>query len=220
VIVTPKHARAIETGRKTQARQPILGARCRYKPGHDYSIQPGRGKPSVCRIQIVNILEQQLGDITHKDARAEGHRDIVAFKGHWVRAHDRAWVDRQETSVDAAGVIDVDRYLSDLDLRPRFEARHAHRLVHVITFKLLTDSPLFLASQRDILTGRAADSGEYTTRRDRAIDDLEVIDTATMQRYAALAEADSLTRRIGLQRDLAAAQAARKAERRPWIQAA
>ncbi len=212
MIFTAQHARAVLDNRKTQTRRLVkAGKRCRYSEGHDYAVQPGRGKPAIGRIKILDVREEHVGDITYKDARAEGHRTTDAFKAAWVRIHDANWIERQEVTTDEHGTIDGDRWMTDTDLLPRFDARHAHKLVHVITFTAVQDNPLFLATQHDILHGRT-DTGEYTTRRDRAIDDLEVIPPTNGEVERARLEGER--QRESFKRDLEAERARRRHEER------
>lgn len=46
--------------------------RLKWVVGCDYAVQPGRGKPGVCRIRITNIRQEQLQRISDMDAIAEG----------------------------------------------------------------------------------------------------------------------------------------------------
>lgn len=92
MIFTPANARQISRGQKTQTRRPIKPGetKCRYKPGHTYAVQPGRGKPSVCRIEILTVAEQRLGDLTYQDARAEGYKIRDDFWAAWADIHGGA----------------------------------------------------------------------------------------------------------------------------------
>ena len=201
MIFTPQLARAVADGRKTQTRRTVKADKpCRYKEGHDYAVQPGRGKPAICRLNVLEVREEPLGDITHRDAKAEGFRNTAAFKAYWVRLHDREWAEEHEEESEA-----VDR----------FNARHAHRLVHVIRFEL-ADVPRYLASQLDVLTGHT-DDGEYTTNRARSIDQLEVIPpfVGDVERARRVGE----QQRASFRRDLEA-ERARRNDRRPWAKAA
>jgi hypothetical protein len=144
------------------------------KTGHDYPIRPGQ-RAAVCRVTILSAREEPAGHITYKDARAEGYKTTVDWKAGWVRQYDKAWLRRNPD-------------LEPADLAERFDTRHATTPTVVLTLKLVTDEPRWLATQRDTLTGRCLPGG-YTAQRGRAADDLEVVDPATQARITAIAAA-------------------------------
>lgn len=141
------------------------------KPGHDYPLHTQRSKPAACRVTIHATIQQQAGDITLKQAMLEGFKTTAAFKAHWVQAHDKQWVKRQPSTPDEHVLI------------ARFDQRHAHTPTWVHTLTPVVDQPRYLASQRDILTGHCDTQG-YTSRKGRAIDDLEVVDPAITDQWA------------------------------------
>jgi hypothetical protein len=202
-----QQARAAARGAKTQTRRLDTGKTTRYKPGHDYAVQLGKGGEAIGRVKVHAVRLEPVGQITHRDARCEGFRNTAHFKSSWVRRHDARWIETQEVTTDDAGTIDVDRYITDADLLARFERRHAHRLVWVITFEPLVDAPRFLSSQRDILTGH----GDYTPNPRRSIDDLECIDELTQARYAERARKLAEEQRSSFRRDLEEERQRRKA---------
>jgi hypothetical protein len=165
LIVPPRKARLIMRGDTQHRRLTPLAA----KVGHDIPITPGQGKAPLGRARIVAAMEQRLGDISYQEARAEGHRTTDDFKAQWVADNDRGWI----------GTNDLD----DAALIARFDRRWANTIVQVLELHPVADEPRYLASQADILNGRTND-GEYVLARGRAIDDLEVIDDATADRYA------------------------------------
>jgi hypothetical protein len=158
------------------------------KVEHDYAVRPGRARASIGRVRVLAVREELCGAVTLRDARAEGHRTTADFKVAWVLHHDCEWAEKAQGSEP-----------EEAQLLTRFEARHADRLVHVVTFTAAPDQPLLLASQMDILAGRC-ESGEYTHSRARAVDDLEVIPASDGyverarekgKRMRAVAQADS-----------------------------
>lgn len=196
MIFKPQLARAIANGRKTATRRPTHGAdQCRYRIGHDYAIQPGRGKRGICRVKILDVHDQLAGDITLADARAEGFRTTADFKAYWTRLYDAAWIDRHKVDLADALGLGVVSFI----LCKRFDEQHANTPVWAITFELLNDAPRYLATQRDILTGHT-DDAEYTTRRERSVDELEVIDARTQERYAKAAENERLSFKADLEK--------------------
>lgn len=86
MIFKPSLCDLIMSGVKTQTRRPVkypvgderIGTPmdealpCRYSVGKTYAVQPGRGKPSICRIKVLSVERQALRDITQADAIAEG----------------------------------------------------------------------------------------------------------------------------------------------------
>lgn len=103
VIFAPDLAQAIVEGRKTQTRRPATyPGPCRYQLGRTYAVQPGRGKPGIARIRILNAFVEPLGMITHAGAIAEGFPTPAAFVARWVELygvfdqHLPVWVIRFE----------------------------------------------------------------------------------------------------------------------------
>lgn len=216
MIFRPQLARAVIDGRKTMTRRPVKGdTPCRYKAGHDYAVQPGRGKPAIGRIKVLDVRDEPVGRITHADARAEGFRNTAAFKAYWVRLYDARWVERLEVDITE----DLGGGRSESELVYRFDVAHAHKPVWVIAFTTTTDTPRFLAppGQGTVdINGNA----DYTENPRRAIDDLEVIDTATQERYSKDALAFCIGRQINRQKQVAQDQAIRKGQKRPYPRAA
>lgn len=206
MIFKPALARAVASGRKTQTRRPVTPKPCRYKVGHDYAVQPGRGKEAIARLKVLDIREERVGQITHQDAKAEGFRNTAAFKAYWVELYDARWL------ADYMEVHSLDA-LSEPFLLERFDKRHAHKLVTVITFELANDTPRFLAHP-------TASSGDYTEQRHRAIDDLEVIDEQTQARYSKDALGFCIGRQLARRKQQANNQAQYEAQRRPMIRRA
>lgn len=163
MIFTAADAKLIARGVKTQHRTPVLVRRS--KVGHDYAVTPGR-----CRIRVLDRRRVPLGTITYRDAKAEGHRTTDAFRVAWVRRHDRAWLQREKVDL-LTSTIDDDEITSIVHagLLARFAVHWAPRIVWLVEFELLTDGPLYLARQRDILAG----GEQYTPIRARSIDELE-----------------------------------------------
>jgi hypothetical protein len=202
IIHNQRVARAIATGTATQHR--YIGAP--LKAGHDYPVKTSSHQPATCRIRIASSRLVAAGEITFKDARREGYRTTVEFEAHWVQTYDARWFEANTYG----GVYD------EWVVHERFTRRHAHRIVNVVTFELVTDEPRFLASQYDILHGHT-DRGEFTTRKGKAIDDLEVVDEATTARFAEaaalLAEAQRRERN-DMEQDVYRQQRHRKRNRR------
>jgi hypothetical protein len=173
------------------------------KVGDRRCVKPSQRGDTLCHITITGVEQAFAGDITFKQARACGFKTTNDWRAAWVRQHDAKWIDSQEIATGADGVVDVDRWMTDTDLLPRFNARHARRLVHVISFTLAVDTPRFLAHP-------TANSGDYTEQRHRAIDDLEVVDEMTQHRYTE----EARKQRESFRRDLEIGRQAQKNARR------
>lgn len=205
MIVNQDLARKLATGRATQLRRPVSMAP--LKPQHTYSVMPGHGRPAACRVTVLEAHVTHLGDLSYKDAKAMGHTSTGWFKAAWVRSHDAKWMRRE--LVELASAFD-DGTVSVVDwiLVRRFDEVWSNRLVQVVTVKRVVDEPRFLADQR------RSNAGSYTRSAARSIDPTaECIDVVTQERYSAQASARDAVGRAVVQRDLAAEQARRKAER-------
>lgn len=158
-------ARKALAGTKTQTRRPIRADRlCRYRPHHTYAVQPGRGKPEAGRILVTAVRQQRLGDITLREAHAEGFRTTDDFRVAWVSIHDARWISAHD---EAHG--------EDARVLRRFDDRHADTPVWVIEFTLPVD-PVRLLADRN---ARAA----YVDHHSRAMpDEPEAIDEETQRR--------------------------------------
>ena len=85
---TPFLAELVAEGRKTQTRRlAAVGALCPYRVGLVYGVVPGRGKTSVCHIRITSVREEAAGDISWRDARAEGYRSPWHFIAAFARVY-------------------------------------------------------------------------------------------------------------------------------------
>ena len=205
MIVNQDLARKLASGRATQLRRPVSMAP--LKTQHVYSVMPGHGQPAMCRVTVLEAHVTHLGDLGYVDAKALGHTSTGWAKCAWVRAHDAKWM-RAELVELASAFDDGTVSVVDWILVRRFDEHWAHRLVQVVTVKRVVDEPRFMADQR------RANAGQYTRSAARSIDrEAECIDVATQERYSAQASARDAVGRAEVQRDLAAEQAKRKAER-------
>jgi hypothetical protein len=112
------------------------------KPDTVISIRcPGDGAVAV---RITNVRREPLSSVDKRAARAEGHKDIDAFKTWWIARHDRDWAQREPDRVAwlhaPYGRPRADQHiqrLEDVIAGPlaRFDARWAHRDVYVMTLK-------------------------------------------------------------------------------------
>jgi hypothetical protein len=157
------------------------GKPCRFRAGRDYTTGGNR-------VHVTTVDHLALGDITHDQAKALGHKGTAAFKRAWVADHDAGWLGP------------VDR--SEADILQRFATRWAHRGAWFVRYQA-AEEPRFMAEQR----GRAHGDGQYTPSPARSIDpDAECVDEATQDRYAK----DALGFCIGRQLNRAKEQAAKR----------
>lgn len=86
MIFRSDHARMILQGRKTQTRRRVRPGEteCRYRQGQSYAVQHDRQKPAAGRLVVVTVARQRLGDVTLRDAKAEGHRTRRDFLDFWA----------------------------------------------------------------------------------------------------------------------------------------
>ena len=72
--------------------------RVKWRVGQTYSIQPGRGKPQVARLEITRIRSETVTRISTADAIAEGFSCRADFLSTWKTIHGeksldfRVWV--------------------------------------------------------------------------------------------------------------------------------
>lgn len=161
-------------GEKTQTRRPASSSdpANRYRPGMRRAVQKGRGIHGEAHIIITDVRLEAVGDITFEDARAEGFRTRDDFKAYWIELHDKKWLEREEEeNGDWAA-------LKELRILARFDQRHAHKQVWVLTFELdRTERPRLLAD-RNAKT-------DYVDAPARALDhEPEAIDATTQNRFS------------------------------------
>lgn len=89
MIFKPELVEKILAGEKTETRRLVKPGQieCRYVPGKDYALQPGRRRKAVGRIAITNVHKAKLGEITQEGALREGFPTVRAFLDYWRRLH-------------------------------------------------------------------------------------------------------------------------------------
>lgn len=93
MIFQPEQAKLIRSGKKTQTRRVVTSPTCRYQAGKSYAVQPGRGKPEICRVTVMGVRRELVSDITLKDARREGFVTRDEFFAAWPIDRDlEVWV--------------------------------------------------------------------------------------------------------------------------------
>lgn len=60
----------------------------KYQVGKAYSVQPGRGKKAIARIEITDIHYEDVREISDEDVKAEGFDSTTQFLETWTQMHD------------------------------------------------------------------------------------------------------------------------------------
>lgn len=114
MIFRPELVRKIAAGKKTQTRRPVKAgeAQCRYRPGRDYAVQPGRGKPARFRIQVLAVKSTTLGAITFEEAKAEGFRTRDEFLDYWRELYGDVDEDQMVWAIAFVRIGDTPRLMA------------------------------------------------------------------------------------------------------------
>lgn len=82
ILFTPRHVEMIKAGRKTQTRR--IWKRPRAKVGAVHLVKTELfSKEHHCKIRILDVRRERLGDITEDDARAEGGYTVAEYIEIW-----------------------------------------------------------------------------------------------------------------------------------------
>lgn len=80
-----------------------------WQVGRDYAVCPGRGKAQVARIEITQIREEDVRNVSWQDACAEGFSGAFEFLRVWTMMHDktaaRAWDKTDFSDGDESGYM-------------------------------------------------------------------------------------------------------------------
>ena len=85
IIFKPNHVKPILDGTKTQTRR--IGAR-RWRQYAEHQCKTNRFGEPFAIVRIEDVRSQRLGDITMREARAEGGYDVRMFIDVWKEIHD------------------------------------------------------------------------------------------------------------------------------------
>lgn len=155
------------------------------------------------RVQITHVARETLGKIEFRDVLAEGHKTTDLFKGWWIARHDREWAQREPDPVAwlkaPYGRHHADRRLQQLEdviagPLARFDTRWAHREVWTVTFRRDTAHG-FLGIAID---GHGDEHGYTTSPSETVLGIDEVVEPATLQRYADRGREFDAMRRAGV----------------------
>ncbi len=180
-------------------------------------------KHDTAHIVITAKRRDQLGNLTHTDAKAMGYGNIDTAKAAWVTRHDDALIARQNrTHLTPENLALV---LAEPELRAilcrRFDDRWSDVSVWVIDIRpAVAPSCILAAAGKGVVD--ASGNGDYTTVPAHGLDREAggVIDAATLERYAEGALGFCIGKQLARQKAMTKAQAEKKAARRPWAQAA
>jgi len=97
MIFGPELVEKFLDGEKTETRRLVKEGEteCRYVPGRDYAVQPGRRRHAIGRIAITNVRREKLGEITQDGAVREGFPTVRAFLDYWRRLHGKVDPDQE-----------------------------------------------------------------------------------------------------------------------------
>jgi len=87
MIFSKDHIEKIRDGTKTQTRR----LKSNYKIGRSYAVQPGRGKRAIpdMRIEILDIWQEKLGEISEEDCREEGYNSSDEYREIWAKINKK-----------------------------------------------------------------------------------------------------------------------------------
>lgn len=124
MIFRPPLVRAILAGRKTATRRipKPRETECRYQPGRSYAVQPGRGKPEVARILILEVEMKPLMQFGYHDARREGFLTQRDFFDYWLSLYGHVNTDLHVWVINFQLEQDAARFLTPA-ARPRGTVR-------------------------------------------------------------------------------------------------
>lgn len=162
--------------------------------------QDEEGQPRVSAyVKVLDYEETTLKVLTRAEATREGYVGPLDFRRDWIQRYDKAWARKQDE-------------LTDEMVTARFNDRHVGTDIYVVHWQVCAAPALCLADPR-----RGA--GDYTHSPSLAIDPLaEVLEVDALRLKKAQLEGEK--QRASFRRDLEAERAVRKAQRRPWVQAA
>lgn len=170
----------------------IREPKCRYTESRSYALQrpkrrdemtneellrvdERRGRPpklTVGRLLINAVRLERVGDISFADARREGFRTTADFKSYWLRLYEPRWFLEP-------GHVATERERTPEEITDRFDARHGHKPVWVITFELEPPRPRYLAARSEL---GYVESGHDHRGREIALMDEPADDVAGMER--------------------------------------
>lgn len=84
----PELATAVIDGRKTVTRRlcsdnprsPWWRVECALRADKTYAVCPGRGKPAIGRVKVLDVRIERLGYLTDAEARLEGFEHAADFE--------------------------------------------------------------------------------------------------------------------------------------------
>lgn len=97
MIFKPEMVSAIHAGHKTVTRRR---ANTKIHVGQHRSVQLGMGRESIGVIEILDVREERLGEISDAEARLEGVEDREAFVELWKAIHGVWRPDQRVTRIE------------------------------------------------------------------------------------------------------------------------
>jgi hypothetical protein len=81
-------------------RSPWWKERCRYSVGKVFTVNPGRAVPRIGEARVIACDQQDLGELSDAQARAEGCTSAQDFRETWVAINKRYETDARVWRVE------------------------------------------------------------------------------------------------------------------------
>lgn len=138
LVLGPTEASAVRYDRRTLAVIPCKSSdhTRRYYEGQSLAVKAYVGGANECRVLISTVDRVPLGEIDYVTIRRLDYIRLDVFQATWVEQHDTNWLAKQGDDIGIDTLLD------------RFQARHAHKPVWRLEFKLDRLKPVRFLAQR------------------------------------------------------------------------
>ena len=104
ILFRPEHVEPILAGRKTQTRRIWKRSRCKVGSIHLAKTKM-LSKDYFARLKILAVYQEDLGDISEEDARAEGYDDSIEYLDAFFRINRIAEQDQANWCIVPVHVV-------------------------------------------------------------------------------------------------------------------